>query len=60
MDIHMSTDDEVLEDFYDIVANLFLDSFDSTSIGSELMNYKHKEGKFSSNFIQKFSTKQSI
>ena len=51
MDVH-TLDEEVLEDFYDVVASFFPDSDESASAVTELMTYKLKEGRFSSSLCK--------
>lgn len=51
-------DEEVLEDFYDVVGRFFSDSDEQAAAVTELTRYKLKEGRFSSSFVQKLATEQ--
>lgn len=57
MDVN-ELDEEVLEDFYDLIARWFSDADEQAMAVSELTKYKLKEGQFSSSFVQKLATEQ--
>lgn len=51
-------DEEVLEDFYDVISRWFSNSDEQAAAVTELTKYKLKEGRFSMNFVQKLATEQ--
>ena len=57
MDVN-ELDEEVLEDFYDVIARWIFDPDKQAIAVTELTKYKLKEGKYSNNFVQKWATKQ--
>ena len=44
-------DEEVLEDFYNVIARWIFDPDKQATVVTELTKYKLKEGKFSNNFL---------
>ena len=51
-------DEEVLEDFYDVIGRWFSDADEQAAVVIELTKYELKEGQFSNNFVQKLATEQ--
>lgn len=53
-------DEEVIEDFYDVVSKFYDNADDQAQAVSDLIKYKLKEGLFSSEFVQNMAAKQTV
>ena len=59
MDVN-ELDEEVLEDFYDVIARWISNPDKKATAVIELTNYKLKEGNYSNNFVQKLAKHNGI